>query len=230
MLEITAANMQAAISDALSAFLRLYNLLHPARSADHEHITFSRLELPAQLQDQVQATDILRVGRMYEDLLAGGSKGAEVLKNLTTGASGDDEESEWKGIRRFARCSSAAYPKDDHIHHLLKLLDQSSVNEPAAAVPEEDADVQTHTAPESEAGQVAEEPSEVVPPLSRRDSEALDAVNSATKRGGGALNFLQDDELDGAQQEKEDEFELVPQAATHEVSSLPRFSVGMQKH
>jgi hypothetical protein len=47
------------------------------------------------LADEVQATDILRVGRMYEDLLAGGEKAGAVLGGLTTGAQGEDEESEF---------------------------------------------------------------------------------------------------------------------------------------
>jgi hypothetical protein len=35
------------------------------------------------------------VGRMYEDLLAGGEKAEGVLDGLTKGSTGDDEESEF---------------------------------------------------------------------------------------------------------------------------------------
>lgn len=46
------------------------------------------------MEDQVQATDILRVGRMWEDLRAGGEAGAAVLEGLGRGPTGDDEEIE----------------------------------------------------------------------------------------------------------------------------------------
>lgn len=44
------------------------------------------------MQEEVQATDLLRVGRWYEDLLVGGERGKAIVKCLATGPSGDDEE------------------------------------------------------------------------------------------------------------------------------------------
>jgi hypothetical protein len=79
----------------LSLFLRLHTLLHPARPSDHEHLTFGHLVLPSALQDEVQATDVLRVGRMYEDLIGGGETAKAVLAELVRGSTGEDEESEW---------------------------------------------------------------------------------------------------------------------------------------
>lgn len=44
------------------------------------------------MQEEVQATDVLRVGRWYDDLLAGGERGKAIVKCLATGPSGADEE------------------------------------------------------------------------------------------------------------------------------------------
>lgn len=77
----------------LSRFLRLHALLHPARPDDYEQLTFGRLDLPSALSDEVQATDVLRVGRMYEDLLAGEEAAKNVLSALAKGVTGNDEES-----------------------------------------------------------------------------------------------------------------------------------------
>lgn len=51
--------------------------------------------------DEVQATDVLRVGRMYEDLLAGGEKAGEVLDILIKGSNGEDEESKSYNLLNF---------------------------------------------------------------------------------------------------------------------------------
>jgi hypothetical protein len=98
------ANEKDTISTKLSLFLRLYALLHPARPADHANLTFSPLDLPAQLQDEVQATDVLRVGRMHDDLTNGGDSARGVVQGLLAGPDGDDEESEFM-TERSARAS-----------------------------------------------------------------------------------------------------------------------------
>lgn len=92
------AGSQDKLVTPLSLFLRLYTLLHPARPSDHEHLTFGHLVLPSALQDEVQATDVLRVGRMYEDLIGGGETGKAVLAELVRGETGEDEESEWGSV------------------------------------------------------------------------------------------------------------------------------------
>ncbi|GFZ42932.1 hypothetical protein JCM24511_00650 [Saitozyma sp. JCM 24511] len=219
----------------LSLFLRLYTLLHPARPSDHEHLTFGHLVLPSALQDEVQATDVLRVGRMYEDLIGGGESAKAVLAELVRGSTGEDEE-------------------NDHVHHLLFLLSQPeqstsfpSSSPPSESVPEtgpetipEDAELATST------GDI-HVPTEVVPPTSlpasRRESEfgvpnghatELSSTNDEAGVGGvtepksgygggsgggagGALNFLQEDELQGVSDES---FEMVPSMASHETSGL----------
>ena len=88
---ITSLTRQASTVDALAKFLKLYGLLHPARPSDHSHITFEKLDLPPHLKDEVQATDVLRVGRLYDDLLAGGATAQAVLDGLVAGAYGDEE-------------------------------------------------------------------------------------------------------------------------------------------
>ncbi|WVQ77430.1 hypothetical protein IAR50_007116 [Cryptococcus sp. DSM 104548] len=97
---------QTSLSTPLSLFVRLHSLLHPARPSDHEHLTFGRLRLPSNMKEAVQATDVLRVGRWYDDLRAGGDRGKIVIGILVKGPQGTDEE-------------------DDRVHHLLKLLEES---------------------------------------------------------------------------------------------------------
>jgi hypothetical protein len=46
----------------------------------------------------VQATDVLRVGRMYEDLIGGGEPAKAVLAELVRGSTGEDEDSEWGSV------------------------------------------------------------------------------------------------------------------------------------
>lgn len=46
------------------------------------------------MQEEVQATDVLRVGRWYEDLLAGSERGKVIVKCLATGPDGADDEGE----------------------------------------------------------------------------------------------------------------------------------------
>jgi hypothetical protein len=99
---MTRSDPQTSLAEPLSRFLKLHALLHPARSADHEHLTFSPLSLPSQLQEEVQATDILRVGKMYEELLGGEDAAAGVLRGLVKGSTGDDEESEYCALERYA--------------------------------------------------------------------------------------------------------------------------------
>ncbi|ODN77023.1 hypothetical protein L202_05569 [Cryptococcus amylolentus CBS 6039] len=97
---------QTSLSTPLSLFIRLHSLLHPARPSDHEHLIFGRLRLPSNMKEVVQATDVLRVGRWYDDLRAGGDRGKVVIGILVKGPQGTDEE-------------------DDRVHHLLKLLEES---------------------------------------------------------------------------------------------------------
>ena len=94
---------QQTISQNISLFLRLHALLHPARPADHSQLTFSPLDLPAQLQDEVQATDILRVGRMYDELSRGGEEAERVVRGLLAGSDGEDEESKCTFARVLTR-------------------------------------------------------------------------------------------------------------------------------
>lgn len=83
-----------ATASKIGHFLSLHSLLHPARSNDHANLTFAPLTLPMRLQDEVLATDILRVGRMYDDLLAGGDAAYTVLDALASGAKDVDDEGE----------------------------------------------------------------------------------------------------------------------------------------
>ncbi|WWD16851.1 hypothetical protein CI109_101283 [Kwoniella shandongensis] len=194
---------QTSLSTPLSLFLRLHSLLHPARPSDHEHLTFGRLELPSNLQDVVQATDVLRVGRMYEDLIAGGESGAAIISGLVKGPVGDDEE-------------------NDHVHHLLDLLSESDslpVEEAALEAEEEVTEtpeaepvpevVQPVSAPRSEQGLPNGHGEDTTV-----ESEDVPAPSEAPAAGrSGALNFLQEDEL-----AEEESFEVVPKLAAHQTS------------
>lgn len=46
------------------------------------------------MQEEIQATDVLRVGRWYEDLLAGDERAKTIIKCLATGPDGADDEGE----------------------------------------------------------------------------------------------------------------------------------------
>ena len=83
---------KSSLAGSLSLFLRLRSLLHPARPSDHEHLTFSPLTLPKLLQDEVQATDILRVGRMWDELMNGEESAKRVLEGLANGPEQGDAE------------------------------------------------------------------------------------------------------------------------------------------
>ncbi|WVF67061.1 hypothetical protein IAT40_001805 [Kwoniella sp. CBS 6097] len=187
------AESQFALSTPLGLFLRLHALLHPARSSDYEHLTFARLDLPPSLQDDVQATDVLRVGRMHEDLVAGGQRGADVLAGLVKGPTDDDEE-------------------NDHVHHLLKLLSAADSYPADASAPEEEA------TPEEAAPEVEEPVSTAVSDYglpngyASQDSPAPIAPAAAST---GALNFLQEDEL-----VEEESYEVVPHLAPHQTSGV----------
>jgi 23S rRNA pseudoU1915 N3-methylase RlmH len=75
-------------------FMGLHSLLHPSRPSDHTNLTFAPLTLPLRLQEEVLATDILRVARMHDELAAGGDSAHAVLQVLAEGSTGADEESE----------------------------------------------------------------------------------------------------------------------------------------
>lgn len=92
--EARLAEFHLSTASRLGSFLCLHSLLHPARPDDHDNLTFAPLALPLRLQDEVLATDILRVARMYGDLAAGGSEGHAVLVTLSSGPKGEDDESE----------------------------------------------------------------------------------------------------------------------------------------
>ncbi|WVR04121.1 hypothetical protein IAU60_001120 [Kwoniella sp. DSM 27419] len=167
---------QSALGHPLSLFLRLHALLHPARSDDHEHLTFTRLDLPANLMEEVQATDVLRVGRMHEDLLAGGDAASGVIAGLVAGATGEDEE-------------------NDHVHALLKLLAESDVTSEEVVAPQTD-----EAAPDADQAEIVEPASlaaSVSEPPEGQDEYENSVAPSGSAAGtiGGALNFLQEDEL-----------------------------------
>ncbi|KIR27050.1 hypothetical protein I307_04879 [Cryptococcus deuterogattii 99/473] len=175
---------QSTLSTPLSLFLRLYNLLHPARASDHDNLTFGHLELPRNMQEEVQATDVLRVGRWYEDLLAGGERGKAIVKCLATGPSGADEE-------------------DDRVHHLLKLLVESDslpAEEEAPASEEPEQPVEEAPA----ADEVVEELPQEAAPEETTAVEAEPELQSQSqvkqqKPKDMVFNFLQEDELAASQ-------------------------------
>ncbi|WVQ92166.1 hypothetical protein IAS59_005974 [Cryptococcus gattii] len=197
---------QSTISTPLSLFLRLYNLLHPARASDHDNLTFGRLELPRNMQEEVQATDLLRVGRWYEDLLVGGERGKAIVKCLATGPSGDDEE-------------------DDRVHHLLKLLVESDSlpaeeEAPAAEEPEQPAE-ETLAADEV----VEELPQEAVP----EETTAVEAepeLHSQSqvkqqKPKDMVFNFLQEDELAASQPQISEPSTTLPTQTATPAETIP---------
>ncbi|OCF32360.1 hypothetical protein I316_06029 [Kwoniella heveanensis BCC8398] len=185
------AESQFALSTSLGLFLRLHALLHPARSGDHEHLTFARLDLPAILQDEVQATDVLRVGRMHEDLVAGGQRGADVLAGLLKGPTDEDEE-------------------NDHVHHLLKLLGSADSYPADASAPEEE-EVSEEGAPEIEEPISTAVSDHGLP--NGHTAEEGPAPIAPAGASTGALNFLQEDEL-----ADEDSYEVKPHLEPHQTS------------
>ncbi|KAK8861248.1 hypothetical protein IAR55_002067 [Kwoniella newhampshirensis] len=196
---------QTTLSTPLALFLRLHTLLHPARTSDHEHLTFAKLDLPSNLQDVVQATDVLRVGRMYEDLTNGRETAAAVISGLVRGPVGEDEE-------------------NDHVHELLDLLSQSDSQTTEMTTPEAEEEaietpvaepipevVQAVSAPRSEQGLPNDHDEE--PTIEAEEASA--PPQAATTGSSGALNFLQEDEL-----AEEESFEVVPRLAAHQTSGL----------
>lgn len=159
-------------------------MLHPARASDHEHLTFAPLDLPDNLSDEVQATDVIRVGRLYEDLLTGGEAAQGVLDVLVSGPNGEDEE-------------------NDHVHYLLDLLSQpapapSQVVESATDTPAEpatDADFTAAALAESVEAATEATPEAVV---SQEDVPMSSANGHATAHQPAktTINFLQEDELE----------------------------------
>lgn len=197
--------------EPLSLFLRLHALLHPARSSDHENLTFGRLDLPSNLQDEVQATDVLRVGRMFEDLTAGREGAQAVLDSLVGGSTGQDEE-------------------NDRVHHLLQLLARPEPTvESASGTPAEGAteDFTATALAESVEAVTAAAPDAVVP---AEEQEVLTKAHaSAHQPSSGLINFLQEDELvqaeqvdvaDGIDATAEEDFEIVPSMEAHQVSCM----------
>ncbi len=184
------------------------------------------------MRDEVQATDVLRVGRMYEDLFAGGEAAKAVLIGLAKGPLGDDEESQSPLL------PSADDPKlndvDDHVHHLIHLLDQSEPEtEPQPeAEPAGEADVRLDVQPEDHFEATAEvfetrqhdaEPlDQATPPVSRTQSDTSMPNGHVEEKpvSSGMLNFLQEDEL--AEPGIEDGYEVVPMLEPHQVSSPTR--------
>ncbi|KAL1410146.1 hypothetical protein Q8F55_004149 [Vanrija albida] len=187
------------IASQVALFLQLHSLLHPARPNDHTNLTFAPLTLPYALQDQVLATDILRVGRMYDDLLAGGQSGHDVLSGLIAPRTGLDDD------------------EDDRVRSLLLLLGEpgeqtdptevgstgveaaESTRDYASEILSDDVDVEfdPHRTPQVHARTFDfGEPAVVAPHL-------------ANFSRGAALNFLQEDELEVVTQEVHVEYEVV---------------------
>ena len=92
------AEAQLALAGRLGGFLSLHSLLRPATVAEQE-LTFAPLDLPPRMADAVLATDILRVARMYDDIIEGGGAAQNVLGGLATGPNEDDEEGEFSRAR-----------------------------------------------------------------------------------------------------------------------------------
>ncbi|KAL7419328.1 hypothetical protein Q5752_006166 [Cryptotrichosporon argae] len=182
---------QIALATPLSHFLKLHALLFPGASqpADLAQLTFTSLELPLRLRDEVEASDIRRVGQMYAALLGGGAEGAQMLAGLAEGANGVDEE-------------------NDHVHHLMALLTlPSERDEPATPVDPETVSVAVEPALSDADGlSTSQIPtlagSPVGTPTAMRDTLDADVVSTASglpatmgARPPVALNFLQEDEL-----------------------------------
>ncbi|BEJ13141.1 hypothetical protein CspHIS471_0303150 [Cutaneotrichosporon sp. HIS471] len=168
------ASFQLAVAERLASFLCLHTLLRPARPDDHENLTFAPLALPLRLQDEVRATDILRVARMYDDLTTGGDAGHGVLVSLSVGPDEDDDE-------------------DERVHRLLHLLSQEEEEEESVPLDEQS---NVPEAPQSVADTLGTSDD------SEFDPQRTPVVTTASLRQldepvtrGVALNFLQEDEL-----------------------------------
>lgn len=143
---------------------------------------------------------------MYEDLTSGGEVGRAVLDGLAKGKNGEDEE-------------------DDHIHHLLELLDQPEpIVESGVATPAEPHADFTGAA-------LAESAEEAVKAVPEAAAEKADLANghstSHEAASSGLINFLQEDELESRSVQRasepvaqEEDFEIVPQMEPHQVSPL----------
>ncbi|BEI82306.1 hypothetical protein CcaverHIS002_0301740 [Cutaneotrichosporon cavernicola] len=168
------ASFQLAVAERLASFLCLHTLLRPARPDDHENLTFAPLALPLRLQDEVRATDILRVARMYDDLTTGGDAGHGVLVSLSVGPNENDEE-------------------DERVHHLLHLLSQEEEEEESVPLDEQS---NVPEAPQSVADTLGtSEDSEFDPQRTPVvNTASLGQLDEPVTRGV-ALNFLQEDEL-----------------------------------
>lgn len=86
------AEAQLALAGRLGGFLSLHSLLRPATA--EQELTFAPLDLPPRMADAVLATDILRVARMYNDIIEGGDAAHAVLGGLASGPDEEDEEGE----------------------------------------------------------------------------------------------------------------------------------------
>lgn len=138
---------------------------------------------------------------MYEDLTLGGEAAQAVLEGLVMGPAGEDEE-------------------NDHIHHLFALLDRPEpVVESALATPGEPHEDYTGAA-------LAESAEEAVQAVPESAVEATELPNGHPKSheptSSGAINFLQEDELESGAQPvaSEEDYEIVPQMEAHQVGRL----------
>lgn len=186
------------IASQVAVFLKLHSLLHPARPNDHTNLTFAPLTLPYALQDQVLATDILRVGRMYDDLLAGGEAGHDVLSGLVAPRTGlDDDEGASVRVGRPAN-----HVPDDRVRSLLVLLGEpAEPNDPTevGSTAVEAAESTRDFASEILSDDVEFDPHRTPQVHTRTfdfDEPAVVAPHLANFSRGAALNFLQEDELE----------------------------------
>ncbi|WOO78870.1 uncharacterized protein LOC62_02G002407 [Vanrija pseudolonga] len=186
------------IASQVAAFLKLHSLLHPARPNDHTNLTFAPLTLPYALQDQVLATDILRVGRMYDDLLAGGEAGHDVLSGLVAPRTGLDDD-EGASVRV---CRPANHVPDDRVRSLLVLLGEPG--EPADPTEVGSTAVEAAESTRDFASEILSDDVEFDPHRTPQvhtrtfdfDEPAVVAPHLANFSRGAALNFLQEDELE----------------------------------
>ncbi|CAK9783708.1 hypothetical protein CC85DRAFT_302340 [Cutaneotrichosporon oleaginosum] len=175
------ADFQLTTATRLASFLSLHSLLRPARPDDHENLTFAPLALPLRLQDEVRATDILRVARMYDDLTSGGTAGHAVLVSLSSDIQEDDEDEEAVRVHRLLALLSQE-ESEVGTEDSVALDGQSTVPEPPQSV----ADA-LETTPEGSEFDPQRTP--VVATVGLRP------FDDAPLLRGVALNFLQADEL-----------------------------------
>ena len=137
------------------------------------------------MREEVHATDVLRVGRMMEDLVQGGDQAVIVLDSLAAGPKGEDEE-------------------NDRVHHLIALLQQpepvveSASYTPAAAESVDGQAEQSYT--DAALAESVEAAVEAVPEnavVSTGPTEENTKANGAVGYTPGFINFLQADELNG---------------------------------